>query len=77
MSDFPWGDRNPPGGYEVGDRVGILFSDHDRYLFDNPVGKVVAVDFDDEDRALITVQVQADCAPEDLYLIARGEEIEA
>jgi hypothetical protein len=66
---FPWGDRDPVGGYKVGDRVGIIYSDHDNYIFDNPDGEVVAVDHDG-DRVGVTISVQVTVwDPEKLYLV--------
>lgn len=43
-SEFPWGELHPQGGYRVGDYVGLIYSDHERYIFDNPTGVVVAVE---------------------------------
>jgi hypothetical protein len=70
--DFPWGEVNPEGGYRVGDAVGLFYSDHERYIFDNPTGVVTSVECDeDDDLQLITVQVEALVTAGDLYLIKR------
>jgi hypothetical protein len=86
-ADFPWGEISPEGGYQVGDRVGLFYSDHERYIFDNPVGVVTRVEenCDDADHPdpcprcqEITVQIDpvtvyehGDGTDEDLYLIDR------
>jgi hypothetical protein len=85
--NFPWGDRHPEGGYKIGDVVGLIYSDHENYIFDNPTGIVVAVDddcekhgFEHEDDgacASVTVQVEATVnAGHHLYLIERATEKE-
>jgi hypothetical protein len=74
--DFPWGDPDPPDGYKVGDTVGIIHSDHETYMFDNPVGTIVAIenDSDDPEDTVYTVAVNAGCVAKDLYLVARATE---
>lgn len=73
---FPWGDRNPEGGFQVGDYVGLIHSDHDDYIFDNPSGVVTHVEKaeneDDLDR--ITVQVDATVSADLVFLIDRHVE---
>lgn len=66
----PWGERNPQGGYRVGDEVGVIFSDHEHYIFDNPTGVVTAVD---DQTATISVMVGAMVNQDRLYLIERPE----
>jgi hypothetical protein len=78
--DFPWGERNPEGGYKVGDLVGIVHSDHADYLFDNPEGVITAMKEDedawedDEGEAsnmFATVTVEVTVSTHKLYLISR------
>jgi hypothetical protein len=71
---FPWGDRDPVGGYKVGDVVGIIHSDHEDYLFDNPNGVVTAIAVDDEGMQQLTVTVETDVAADRCFLIGRPEE---
>jgi len=71
--EFPWGDRNPEGGYKVGDEVGIIHSDHETYMFDNPTGKIVRLQDDGDDTPTVVVLVEAYCHAGDLYLINREE----
>ena len=70
---FPWGDHNPEGGFKVGDIVGLSYSDHDEYIFDNPTGVVVAIESAEEDGwpDQITVEVQATISADRVYLIKR------
>jgi hypothetical protein len=79
--DFPWGDRLPLGGYQIGDYVGLIYSDHEEYIFDNPTGTVTQIEGDcvDADHSdpctecqRVTVQVEAVIGAERLYLIERG-----
>jgi hypothetical protein len=80
-NDFPWGDRDPEGGYRIGDTVGLIYSDHEDYVFDNPTGVVVDVrpyDENDEDpdengsrQQWVSLSVYAECSSEILYLIER------
>jgi hypothetical protein len=65
--DFPWGDRYPEGGYRIGDRVGLIYSDHTDYIFDNPTGIVTEVEEDS-----VTVQIEVSVDNERVYLIERG-----
>jgi hypothetical protein len=68
---FPWGERDPEGGYRVGDRVGVIHSDHEEYIFDNPTGVITAIE-QDGDGPVLTVSVNAEVTPDQLYLIERG-----
>ena len=72
--NFPWGDRDPESGYKVGDYVGIIYSDHDTYIFDNPKGIVVAVE-DRVDEGLgsqrLTVQVEVEVSSNRTFRIER------
>jgi len=67
--DFPWGDPNPPGGYREDDFVGIVFSDHEHYIFDNPTGVVETVFRDGS----VLVRVMAHVHPDKLFLIGRKD----
>lgn len=70
--NFPWGDLDPIDGYKVGDAVGIIYSDHEHYIFDNPTGEVVAVEQkSDEEFAevFVTVQVKVSVPSSKLYKI--------
>lgn len=70
---FPWGDLDPEGGFQVGDRVGLIYSDHEEYVFDNPTGVVTAVEEGEPDLpARITVQVEATISADRVYLIQRS-----
>ncbi len=74
--EFPWGDRNPPEGFKVGDYVGIIHSDENP-SFDNPEGQIVTIDegeFED-DGLMIGVQVVTTIMENDLYLIKRKEQV--
>ena len=70
---FPWGDPDPEGGFQVGDRVGLAYSDHEEYVFDNPTGVVTAIEEGEPDiPARITVQVEATISADRVYLIQRS-----
>jgi len=74
--DFPWGMQNPPGGFQVGDYVGLIYSDHEEYVFDEPKGvvtKVEPMDWD-ESVSLITVEVEAAILSDRVYLIKRKDQ---
>jgi hypothetical protein len=71
--NFPWGEPNPVGGFKVGDYVGLIYSDHEEYIFDNPEGVVTAVEQDDDEQTIITVAVSAQITADRVYLIARPE----
>jgi len=75
INKFPWGDRNPEGGFQVGDHVGLIYSDHEEYIFDNPTGTVTAVDEDEDLGQQVTVEVEATFNADRVYLIARPERI--
>lgn len=68
--DFPWGDQNPPGGFQVGDYVGLVYSDHDEYIFDNPVGFVTALN-EEDGYTRVTVEVEASIGSDRVFLMAR------
>jgi hypothetical protein len=65
--NFPWGDRNPKDGYKVEDCVGIIHSDHENYLFDNPTGKVIKTAKD-----MVIVQIEVEVPKDKMYLIERN-----
>jgi hypothetical protein len=46
---------------QIGEMVDIVYSDHEHYIFDNPVGQVVSVDpgEDEDDTTWVTVMVEA------------------
>ena len=79
-NEFPWGDPDP-GKYKLGDYVGLFYSDHERYIFDNPVGVVTEIeedrfgdgglDEDDVPEQYVTVEVLATVGASKLFLIER------
>jgi hypothetical protein len=66
---FPWGDRDPVGGFKVGDHVGLIYSDHEEYIFDNPTGVITSIG----DDGTVTVKVEATIDSDRVYLIERRE----
>lgn len=73
MTDFPWGEQNPQDGFKIGDRVGLIYSDHEEYIFDNPVGIVTAVGDSAGDQSDVTLSVVVDASIDAsrVYLISR------
>ena len=75
-SYYHWGDPTPSGGFQVGDVVGLVYSDHEEYVFDNPVGVVTYIKPDpDEDGGddMITVAVEATIGAHRVFLMGRGD----
>ena len=68
------GDADPEGGYQVGDEVGLFYSDHDTYIFDNPTGVVVAIaEGEDGFEQRCAVEIGVEVGSSHLYLIHRKE----
>ena len=72
--DFPFGDCDPPGGYREDDYVGLIYSDHEHYVFDNPCGFVREVSTDEYGSVRVTVAVDATVGIDRLFLIARRKD---
>lgn len=72
---FPFGELDPDGGFKVGDWVGLIYSDHEDYIFDNPQGIVTNVEDtgDGTGDAIVTVNVSASIGDHRVYLIARPQ----
>lgn len=66
----PFGDPNPPDGFQVGDYVALIYSDHGEYIFDNPRGVITAVDTR-EYGVFLTVVVPALISSDRLLLLER------
>lgn len=64
---FIWGDKDPTGGFKTGDLVGIIYSDHEEYIFDNPEGVLV----NPNGRVLLFAEIHD---ADRLYLQARPKE---
>jgi hypothetical protein len=76
-SQFPWGEREPEGGFKVGDYVGLIYSDHDNYVFDNPEGVIVDIEGEEPDEVdgepgqRVTVEVRGSISADRVYLMFR------
>ena len=52
--------------FRVGDHVGILYSDHTDYFFDDPVGEIISIE-DEDGMGRATIQVTASVPVNRLY----------
>jgi Ser-tRNA(Ala) deacylase AlaX len=57
--------------FKVGDTVGLIYSDHEEYVFDNPTGVVTHVEHEDDMPDQVTVEVKATIGADRVYLIER------